>query len=414
MSTKSPVSSSGIRDNHLRGKVADFLIEKISEESELSVVSAYFTIYAYEALAEQLDQISNLRFLFGEPSFITSLDPDKTDKKSFKFEKVRNKLWLPENDAIRPSKLQIKLIVELFNNETECWKPVHRVQSFLNEAQLTRIAIGIRIGALRTRVQTTDFKILVLDDMLISLDMSNRMPIVKMILNKDNDPDLRFFDQFQKITLTHDKGFYELIKRHTSPNQWEYYNFHAKEEENSQPRIKRDRTSLEKAQAYLADGEYEACGSEIRKEAELVLHKYIKGLNGAAEDGVFVPLSSKLNQAFKQVTENSRRDFNKLFVKKDLPLDLIKKLQTDFINDDLLTVEEVGELTKLKNELIAYLIKQYELNENKSKLIEETQDILKRVMNPASHASLVPLYEAELKEAITGVKQLQEHLNAES
>lgn len=93
---------------------------------------------------------------------------------------------------------------------------------------------------------------------------------------------------------------------------------------------------------------------------------------------------------------------------------MIKKLQTDFINDDLLTVEEVGELTKLKNELIVYLIKQYELNENKSKLIEATQNILKRVMNPASHASLVPLYVAELKEAITGVKQLQEHLNAES
>lgn len=41
------------------------------------------------------------------------------------------------------------------------------------------------------------------------------------------------------------------------------------------PHIKRDRTSLEKAQAYLADGEYEACGHEIRKEAELVLQKYI-------------------------------------------------------------------------------------------------------------------------------------------
>ncbi|MBW2739361.1 MAG: DEAD/DEAH box helicase family protein, partial [Deltaproteobacteria bacterium] len=86
MSIKAPVNSSGIRDNHNRGKVADFLVEKISAESELSIVSAYFTIYAYEALAEQLDKISKLRFLFGEPSFITSLDPDKTDKKSFKIE----------------------------------------------------------------------------------------------------------------------------------------------------------------------------------------------------------------------------------------------------------------------------------------------------------------------------------------
>ena len=43
---------SGIRDNHQRGKVVDFLSERISAGSQLSVVSAYFTIYAYEALSE--------------------------------------------------------------------------------------------------------------------------------------------------------------------------------------------------------------------------------------------------------------------------------------------------------------------------------------------------------------------------
>ena len=86
MSIKSLKNRSGIRDNHQHGKVADFLIEKSSEESELSVVSAYFTIYAYEALSVQLDQIKSLRFLFGEPSFVSSLDPDKTDKKVFKIE----------------------------------------------------------------------------------------------------------------------------------------------------------------------------------------------------------------------------------------------------------------------------------------------------------------------------------------
>jgi SNF2 family DNA or RNA helicase len=81
-----PLSFSGIRDNHKRGKLADFLKEKINAGSALSVVSAYFTIYAYEALADQLNQIDNLRFLFGEPRFISSLDPLKTDSKSFKIE----------------------------------------------------------------------------------------------------------------------------------------------------------------------------------------------------------------------------------------------------------------------------------------------------------------------------------------
>jgi len=79
----SPPNNSGIRDNHRRGIVADFLKEKIHAGSRLSVVSAYFTIYAYEALKTQLEQVNHLDFLFGEPRFIASLDPAKTEKKAF-------------------------------------------------------------------------------------------------------------------------------------------------------------------------------------------------------------------------------------------------------------------------------------------------------------------------------------------
>lgn len=79
-------TSSGIRDNYRRGTVGDFLKERIRAGSTLSVVSAYFTIYAFEALKEQLTSIDGLRFLFGEPRFLKSLDPDKTDRKAFKIE----------------------------------------------------------------------------------------------------------------------------------------------------------------------------------------------------------------------------------------------------------------------------------------------------------------------------------------
>ncbi len=81
MSNSQP--NSGIRDNHRRGAVGDFLKGRIRPGSQLSVVSAYFTIYAYEALRGHLDQIEHLDFLFGEPRFIASLDPDKTEKKAF-------------------------------------------------------------------------------------------------------------------------------------------------------------------------------------------------------------------------------------------------------------------------------------------------------------------------------------------
>ncbi len=79
-------SLSGIRDNHKRGKVGDFLLEKIQDGSKLSFVSAYFTIYAYAAMQEKLESVDSVRFLFGEPRFINNLDPEKTDKKAFDIE----------------------------------------------------------------------------------------------------------------------------------------------------------------------------------------------------------------------------------------------------------------------------------------------------------------------------------------
>jgi len=76
-------SLSGIRDNHRRGIMEKFLRKKIQPDCRLSVVSAYFTIYAYDVLREHLDQIEYLDFLLGEPRFISSLEPDKTQTKAF-------------------------------------------------------------------------------------------------------------------------------------------------------------------------------------------------------------------------------------------------------------------------------------------------------------------------------------------
>ncbi len=55
MSDEKPFMKSGIRDNLRRGTVHDFLQNAIQNGSTLSVVSAYFTIYAYEKLQHSLD-----------------------------------------------------------------------------------------------------------------------------------------------------------------------------------------------------------------------------------------------------------------------------------------------------------------------------------------------------------------------
>ena len=112
-------SQSKIRDNRHRGSVGAFLESEIESGSSLSVVSAYFTINAYHALKGSLDKIDGLRFLFGEPNFISSIDPEKTEEKIFKIVdeglKLHNQLqqrpiakacakWIKEKVEIRSTR----------------------------------------------------------------------------------------------------------------------------------------------------------------------------------------------------------------------------------------------------------------------------------------------------------------------
>ena len=59
-----------ILDNKQFGKVGDELRENISKGSKLSVISAYFTIYAFNELYKELNKIHKMRFIFTEPTFV--------------------------------------------------------------------------------------------------------------------------------------------------------------------------------------------------------------------------------------------------------------------------------------------------------------------------------------------------------
>lgn len=65
---------SGIRDNRSRGAVHEFIIERSVPGCRLSVVSAYFTTFAYDRLRTTLDSVGHMRFLFGEPRFLRDAD----------------------------------------------------------------------------------------------------------------------------------------------------------------------------------------------------------------------------------------------------------------------------------------------------------------------------------------------------
>ena len=59
-----------ILDNKRNGKVAYELRENLKKGSKLSVISSYFTIYAYADLKKELSKIDKMRFIFTEPTFV--------------------------------------------------------------------------------------------------------------------------------------------------------------------------------------------------------------------------------------------------------------------------------------------------------------------------------------------------------
>ena len=93
---------------------------RFKDGSSLSFVSAYFTIYAFHQLKDKLTNIKDLRFLFGEPSFIHGMDPSKTESKVFRLteEGLELKNYLPQNSIAKAcydwieDKVEIKSVVK--------------------------------------------------------------------------------------------------------------------------------------------------------------------------------------------------------------------------------------------------------------------------------------------------------------
>ncbi|WP_147386540.1 helicase-related protein [Fusobacterium pseudoperiodonticum] len=60
----------GILDNKTQGKVIDKLKEDLKSGTKVSIISAYFTIFAYQELRKELNKIESLRLLFSMPTFV--------------------------------------------------------------------------------------------------------------------------------------------------------------------------------------------------------------------------------------------------------------------------------------------------------------------------------------------------------
>lgn len=131
-------------DNRQQGKVIDELTTGILPKARLFVISAYFSIYAYEALKKELSSIEELQFIFTTPSYIKQKN-DLQREFYIAQKQVENNLSGNEFEI----KLKNKLTQSAIAKECAAWlREKVRVKSYRkpNTAQ-ARMVIARNTGA---------------------------------------------------------------------------------------------------------------------------------------------------------------------------------------------------------------------------------------------------------------------------
>ncbi|RKU15247.1 hypothetical protein C6500_21410 [Candidatus Poribacteria bacterium] len=228
---------------------------------------------------------------------------------------------------------------------------------FLNEAKLSAIALSIFLTGFQLQ-PSSDLKILVIDDALIGLDISNRLPLIDILDERD-------FAKYQIILMTYDRTFYEMVKKRKSEDKnWKAVELYCgKVDGYDIPVYVEDKTYLERAREYLNANDYKACAVYVRTAYEAIIKGYCE----------------KNNIAVKYREDRNELDSNDFWT---------------LIRDKKITDPKSN---KQKRLLKLVLVKKIELAR-------------KFTLNPLSHANIVNIPKKELEDAIEAVEWLEDAL----
>ena len=237
---------------------------------------------------------------------------------------------------------EILLTVEFFDKDI----PEHH--HFLNEAKLSAIAIAIYFSSILLQPES-ELKILALDDVLIGLDMSNRLPVLDVLEE--------YFADYQIFLTTYDKAWYEIVKQRTSHGgKWKAVEFYFEQtDEYEIPVYMEDKAYLDKAREYLDANDYKACAIYLRTAFEAAIKQYCE----------------KKDLAIKY---------------RENPKDLKSK---DFWVPMKMERDEAGLLLL------------------DLRVVDQIEQARKFILNELSHATFVNIYRRELEDAIKAVERLE-------
>lgn len=221
---------------------------------------------------------------------------------------------------------------------------------FLNEAKLSAIAISIFFAALLLQ-PVSRLRVLALDDVLIGLDMSNRLPVLNILD--------QHFGEYQIFFFTYDRPWYEIVKNHIDSwdkqKNWECVEFFsARTDAQDLPIYAPERKFLDRAKEHLNNNDWKAAAVYARTHFEAKLKKFCD--------------------------------------KKNLKV-RYKEKANELTSEDFWLAVKDGATSQNWTQLTP-------------QLIGDVQKYRKVILNPLSHANWSTIHRREVEEAIVIIEQL--------
>ena len=158
------------------------------------------------------------------------------------------------------------------------------VKKFFNEAKLNLVVFALLFSIIELFQDEEKKRVLILDDFITSLDMSNRTFLMKHILET-------FRDKFQIVIFTHNVYFYNLIMYlvndiYKVKSNWKFANLY---EVGSEHKLYMNSTIIEisdiEKKLKEDNPDFQTIGVQVRKKFERLLYEFSKSLMiGAVEE----------------------------------------------------------------------------------------------------------------------------------
>jgi len=201
------------------------------------------------------------------------------------------------------------------------------IKRYFNEAKLNLVVFSLFFAIIELAQDSSKKRVLVLDDFITSLDMSNRTFLMKHILETFND-------EFQIIVLTHNVYFYNLIMYlvndvYKIKSVWQYANLY---EIGSEHKLYMNDNLIElpklRKKIYGQNPDYTVLGNQLRQKFERLLYEFSKVImiGGVEESNKILELLDKEENVYL-LRDEYRDTQNKKRVKYKNSNDLVLEIE---------------------------------------------------------------------------------------